>query len=142
MAETRDRNNRHVAKITEVLRREYLPDHPRAQIDVYRYNSACVEIRIVDEEFRGTSIVERGSHVWEILQKSLPESIGREISLVLMLAPEETTRSATNYQFEYPEYTPGAYFGNGKLPPVKRYVTPPPWLRPKTAKKKRSPSVK
>ena len=97
-----------VQKILNLLQREYFPGHPQAKIDAYRYNSACIQIRIIDEAFAGQRRKERLERIWKILHEHLPEKVLTNIGLLLLLAPEETADSPTNREFEDPTPTPGS----------------------------------
>jgi hypothetical protein len=92
----------YVRRILEALQREYQPAHPKARIDVYRYNSASIRIRVIDPEFRGKSLTTRDDGLWEVFNKHLPEDTLAEIGLLLLLTPEETKRSMMNQEFENP----------------------------------------
>jgi stress-induced morphogen len=70
-------------------------------VDAYRYNSASIRVRIVDESFRGKSKAERERMVEPFLG-TLPDKTQRDITILLLLAPEETTTSLMNLEFEHP----------------------------------------
>jgi stress-induced morphogen len=75
-----------------------------AQVECYRYNDYSLRLRIIDEQFRGLSQVQRGELVDPWLHK-LPESIQEDLVFVLLLSPDETTqpRYATqNLEFTDP----------------------------------------
>jgi stress-induced morphogen len=75
--------------------------HPRAKIDVYRQNSVSVRIRIIASDFKGKSRAEREDDLWRLLDQ-LTEELIAEISLLLMLTPEEAKTSFANQEFENP----------------------------------------
>lgn len=79
----------------------YSQEHPAARIDVYRQNCVSIRIRIVDESFQGMNKVERHELAWPYLEK-LPEEILSEISILLLMTPEELPESFANYDFEHP----------------------------------------
>jgi hypothetical protein len=79
----------------------YETDHPNAEIEVYRQNSASVRIRIIDPDFNDMNRVERDTKVWKLL-KLLPEDVVSEITLLLLLTPDETATSMANMEFEHP----------------------------------------
>ena len=81
--------------VEATLRREY----PRT--DVYRYNCASIRVRIVDERFQGLSLVDRHEHVLPLIH-SLPEETQLDITVLLLLAPDELQRSLLNFEFEAP----------------------------------------
>jgi hypothetical protein len=73
----------------------------RDRITVFRYNSASLRVRIIDERFAGLSLDEREDLVWPLLQ-SLPNRVRDDIKILLLLAPDETTGSLMNLEFEKP----------------------------------------
>jgi hypothetical protein len=83
------------------LEREYLPEHPEAKIDVYRYNSASIRIRIIDPFFGPHRITISDNFTWPCLEK-LSEDTLSQLGLLLLLTPEETKTSLVNVEFEDP----------------------------------------
>lgn len=79
----------------------YQADHPAAQIDVYRQNSVSVRVRIVDPDFAELDRSGRHDRIWEYLDR-LPEDLLAEISMLLLLTPEELSDSFANVEFEDP----------------------------------------
>lgn len=79
----------------------YEAQHPNAKVEVYRQNSASVRVRVVDPEFAGVSKSDRHETVWSFV-KNLTEEQQAEISVLLLLAPEEVTMSFANYDFDHP----------------------------------------
>jgi stress-induced morphogen len=86
-------------KVEELLRKEF----PRS--DAYRYNSASIRVRVVDERFKGKSIEKRDAMV-EPLLKQLPEKTQADIMNLLTLYPNEEKDSFKAYyanaEFEDP----------------------------------------
>ncbi len=70
-------------------------------VSSYRYNSASIRVRVIDERFRGKSPSEREALVAPLLE-ALPESIQDDITILLLLAPGELDRSLANLEFEEP----------------------------------------
>ncbi len=89
-----------LAKIATALK-EHDEAHPQAQIEAYRQNSVSVRIRIIDAEFAGKSIAEREDELWRILDQ-LPEDVAAEVSMVLLLTPEEAEKSFANVECDNP----------------------------------------
>jgi hypothetical protein len=75
--------------------------HPKAVIEVYRHNPVSVRIRILDSHFKGISRARREEGVWAALEQ-LPEDVAAEISLLLLLTPEESKRSFASLEFDDP----------------------------------------
>ncbi len=97
-------NNNHIdGQVEQVLQvlDQYKSKHPNAQILVCRQNSVSIRIRIVDRDFSGLDRVDREPAIWHLL-KALPEEIFANITMLLLLTPEETEGSLANQEFEYP----------------------------------------
>ena len=91
------------AEVREVLKvlGSYESLHPNAKVKSYRQNSQSIRIRIIDPDFRKLDKALRHDHIWEILEK-LPEDIQSQITVLLLLSPEETQTSFANMDFENP----------------------------------------
>lgn len=87
-------------QVIEALR-EYASQHPNAQIDVYRYSDVSIRVRVVDRDFSSRSRAEREDDLWAIIEK-LPEEVVSEISLLLLLTPDEAKKSFANMEFDNP----------------------------------------
>lgn len=72
-----------------------------SDVEVYRYNIASIRVRVVDECFRNKSNPERDDLVWPLLEE-LPDDVQADITILLLLAPEERNRSLLNSEFENP----------------------------------------
>jgi hypothetical protein len=83
----------------------YAAAHPKAKIELKRYSDVSVRVRILDPDFRGKSRVEREEDVWP-LWKSLPEDVVADISMLLLLTPEEKKESAASFSFDHPTPSP------------------------------------
>jgi stress-induced morphogen len=79
----------------------YHKGHPAARIDLYRQNPASVRLRIIDPDFAGLSRVDRHARVWKYLEP-LSEDDQADISMLVLLTPDETGRSSANLEFEDP----------------------------------------
>jgi len=90
-----------VNTIEEKLRAEYCGQHPQARVDVKRYNSVSVRIRVIDPDFATVSRTERDNVVWAILD-SLPDKVRADITLLVLLTPSEAKTSIMNLEFEDP----------------------------------------
>ncbi len=56
--------------------------------EAYRFNSASIRMRVIDDRFEGKSIAEREDMVLPLLKK-LPKKTRDDILLLLTLAPSE-----------------------------------------------------
>lgn len=79
----------------------YAYDHPEAVIDLYRYNPAAIRVRIIDPVFQGKPRHVRHQYVWKYLEQLSDDDVG-DISLFVLITPEEQPRSPGNLEFEYP----------------------------------------
>lgn len=73
--------------------------------DAYRFNSASIRVRVIDERFEGKSIDEREAMVLPLLKK-LPQRTRDDVLLLLTLAPSEqgtfNSQTLMNLEFEQP----------------------------------------
>jgi stress-induced morphogen len=79
----------------------YREKHPRAIIDAYRYNPACVRVRVIDPDFQGLDRIERDNLIWKVLE-TLPDDVQSEISMLVLVTPRERKKSGSNLEFEDP----------------------------------------
>lgn len=79
----------------------YENQHAGAEIEAYRQNPFSVRVRIIDPDFAGIPRAERHETVWSFLA-SLPEEVQSQVSLLILLTPEETARSLANFEFDHP----------------------------------------
>lgn len=90
-----------VAAIESLLNGAYKPHHPKAEISVRRRNPVSIRVRVIDPDFRGISLVERDERLRAILWE-LPEEIQADLTMLLLLTPEEAKTSFANLEFEEP----------------------------------------
>lgn len=79
----------------------YERDHPESQIDVYRQNSVSVRVRIIDPDLARFSKSQRNELVWRYFDV-LSEDEQSDISMLLLLTPNERKNSFANSEFEDP----------------------------------------
>lgn len=75
--------------------------HPQAEIEAYRQNSVSVRVRIKDPDFAGKTRVQREEEVWPAFD-ALPEDVAADLSLLLLLTPEEAETSFASMEFDDP----------------------------------------
>jgi hypothetical protein len=80
---------------------DYDEQHPDARIELYRQNSISVRIRVIDPAFVRMEKSDRHEKVWGHLEK-LPEEVQSDISMVVLLTPEEAKMSLANLEFDDP----------------------------------------
>ena len=69
--------------------------------DAYRYNSASIRVRVIDDRFRGKSNADREEIVSPHLD-DLPPDTQADITMLLLLSPAEAKTSIANLEFEAP----------------------------------------
>ncbi len=79
----------------------YADAHSNAEIDVRRRNSVSLRIRIIDPDFASIDRVDRETPIWRLLEE-LPDSVLSNITMLLLLTPEEAPDSFANREFEDP----------------------------------------
>jgi hypothetical protein len=67
----------------------------------YRQNPFSLRARIIDPDFAGVGLAERHDAVWRLLE-GLPEESQSQMSVLLLLTPEETAQSMANLEFDHP----------------------------------------
>lgn len=99
MREWEERKTEETRRLEDVFR----TDFPRT--DAYRFNSASIRLRVIDDRFEGKSIAEREAMVFPLLKK-VPKKTRDDILLLLTLAPGEQSSSNSqtlmNMEFEQP----------------------------------------
>ena len=83
--------------VKEALSKQF----PPSSITVYRYNPAAVRVRIIDKQFSGMSIPQREGTVLPLLRE-LPEEVQADLTVLLLLGPDEISASLMNREFEDP----------------------------------------
>jgi hypothetical protein len=58
-------------------------------------------IRIIDPDFQGMDRIEREPAIWKLLHK-LPEEVFVNITMLLLLTPEEAETSLASQEFDHP----------------------------------------
>lgn len=96
----RGKSDKNLKIIREALL-SYGSQHPEAEIVLYRRNAISVRIRVVDPCFAGLSKPARHELVWKSLQ-NLPDELQSDISMVVLLSPDEVQESLGNLEFEHP----------------------------------------
>ena len=99
----RDRSTQPDMQVQQVLDilTEYERTHPQAQIEGRRQNSVSIRLRIIDPDFQGMDRIEREPEIWELLRK-LPEEVAVNITMLLLLTPEEAEHSLASQECDYP----------------------------------------
>jgi stress-induced morphogen len=89
-----------IKKIIAALE-NYEHDHADARITLYRQNPVSVRVRIIDPSFAGKGKPERNQLAWNYLNE-LSEDVQSDISMLLLLTPDETKKSFANFEFDDP----------------------------------------
>jgi hypothetical protein len=80
---------------------KYAASHPRARIELYRHGSVAIRIRVIDPDFTGVHKAERHDQLWHFLEE-LPEEVLSQLSVLLLLTPEEKKTSHGSLEFDHP----------------------------------------
>jgi len=100
MKEEKQPQDAQVQEIYDVLA-PYQAAHANAQIDVRRRHEVSIHIRVIDPDFRGMRWAEREDHLWPLLHQLSYETLVN-ITILLLLTPEEVATSMANMEFENP----------------------------------------
>jgi hypothetical protein len=94
-------NSDKIIKTIATALENYQRDHPDAQIDLYRQNVVSVRVRIIDRSIAKKSKAERNDLAWSYLS-DLSDDVQSDISMLLVLTPDEAQKSFANLEFEDP----------------------------------------
>jgi hypothetical protein len=92
--------DRQVQQILDILA-AYERTHPQAQIEGRRHNPVSIRLRIIDPDFQTLDRLEREPDIWQLLRK-LPEEVFANITMLLLLTPEEAEHSLASQEFDHP----------------------------------------
>jgi len=92
--------DRQVQQILDILA-AYERTHPQAQIEGRRHNPVSIRLRIIDPDFQILDRIEREPEIWQLLRK-LPEEVFVNITMLLLLTPEEAEHSLASQEFDHP----------------------------------------
>jgi len=91
-------------KRVQVLAECWLKGHgfERAKVEVYRrMPGRSIRVRVVDRQFSGKLLIDRDRMTQGFLG-DVPEEIDQEITLVLLLGPDELKKDLMNAEFDNP----------------------------------------
>jgi stress-induced morphogen len=83
--------------------RPYTDEHRSAEVEIFRYSPVSIRVRVIDPDFRGKSRSQRHHTVWPLLYP-LDEEVLGELTMLLLITPEERTSSMANRDFEGPTF--------------------------------------
>jgi hypothetical protein len=72
-----------------------------AEVRAYQQNSRSIRARVIDPRFEGKSFTERERLVLPYLA-SLPIDVQADVTMLLLLTPDEVGESLVNLEFEQP----------------------------------------
>ena len=83
---------------------EWLNKQGYAAAEAYRYNSASIRVRVVDSRFSGKSLTKREELVFPLIEQ-LPEDIFCDVTMLLLVTPEELNEpyNLVNLEFDHPQ---------------------------------------
>ncbi len=100
----------------------YTKAHSAAKGVVYRYSPVSVRARIIDTDFHGKSRSERHKIVWPLVYALDEDTLG-ELTMLLLITPDELETSLANQDFELKPFADAygdamkASQGNGSATP-------------------------
>jgi hypothetical protein len=89
-----------VKAIRDVLA-TYKAEHPRARIEVRRRYAVCIQVRIIDPDFKNMRLIDRDSMLWRVMD-SLPDEIVCQITMLLLLTPNEAKSPLAGMESDAP----------------------------------------
>ncbi len=92
---TREKHDVEAEKIKALLNKRF------KNASAYRYNSVSIRVRVIDKGFKGLSRIERENLVMPLL-RALEQITLDDITLLLLLTPEEAETSMMNLEFDDP----------------------------------------
>ena len=95
-----DKPDTQVQQVLDILT-AYERAHPQAQIEGRRHNPVSIRLRIIDPHFQGMDRIEREPAIWKLLHR-LPEEVLVNITMLLLLTPEEAETSLASQEFDHP----------------------------------------
>jgi hypothetical protein len=99
----RDRSTKPEVQVQQILDAltEYERVHLRAQIEGRRQNPVSIRLRIIVPDLQGMDRIAREPEIWKLLRK-LPEEVFVDITMLLLLTPEEAEHSFASQEFDHP----------------------------------------
>ena len=79
----------------------FTADHAPSSVEIYRHGRYVIRVRVVGEVFRDRSKDDRHRLVWGYL-RDLPEDTLSDISVLLLLTPDEKGSSFASFEFDDP----------------------------------------
>jgi ribosome maturation factor RimP len=104
MAQPAEKKKDQATKRVQALAEGWLKNHgfERARVEVYRrMPGRSIRVRVVDRQFSGKLLEDR-ARMTEGFLVGLPEEIDQEITLVLLLSPDELKKNLMNVEFDHP----------------------------------------
>jgi stress-induced morphogen len=98
---TRGPKDQYVEKLKAALE-AYEQQHPEAVASLYRQSPGSVRIRVIDPSFATLSKSRRHDLVWDFLSDRLDDDTIQEISILLVISPDEESSSFMNAEFNDP----------------------------------------
>ncbi len=79
----------------------YEREHASSQTEIYRVNAVSIRIRVIDPRFHGVDRVDREEDIWKRLGELEEEALS-DVTMVLVLTPDEVKDSFASYEFDHP----------------------------------------
>ena len=88
-------------RVLEKLIDKHFPDCPKDFPRAYRYSPFSIRARIVDPRFKDMNLSERDKFVLPLI-RTLPDETQEDLTILLLLAPDELNDSLMNREYEKP----------------------------------------
>jgi hypothetical protein len=105
MSSTLKSKNRSETAETRRIERILSTAFPNASVEVYRYNSVSIRIRVLDSVFKDKNRVEREAIVLPVIRK-LPQATRDDITILLLLTPAEHRKGGSMLDLEFDDPMP------------------------------------
>ncbi|ETW92027.1 MAG: hypothetical protein ETSY1_45600 [Candidatus Entotheonella factor] len=99
-----DKPDVQVQQVLDILM-AYEQAHPKVQIEGYRHSPVSIRLRIIDSDFQGVDRLDREPEIWKLLNQ-LPEEVFVNITMLLLLTPNEASYSLASQEFDHPLLSP------------------------------------
>ncbi len=85
---------------------------PDAQVEAYRYNTASIRVRVIDQAFEGKDRIEREALAWPALEKldAVTKAATRDdVTVLLLLTPAEHADGSSILDHEFDDPSPSTF---------------------------------
>ena len=105
MAVRKPKTDQLVEQILEIIRTNYLPDHPKARVDAYYDDERGIRVRILDPDLAGMKMEQRWEPFFEWIEPLSPE-VRSEIGMLFFMTPKEAANRYVQMNGEFEDHMP------------------------------------